>query len=54
MVQEKDQDSLELTDKLRRVDVDALLRGSREICLVYNGTEYRLRLTSNDRLILTK
>lgn len=54
MVREKDQGSMELTDRLRRIDVDALLRGAREICLVYNGTEYRLRLTSNDRLILTK
>jgi hemin uptake protein HemP len=31
-----------------------LLRGAREISILHAGEAYRLRLTSNDRLILTK
>jgi hemin uptake protein HemP len=31
-----------------------LLRGRREAILVHNGSEYRLRITANGRLILTK
>jgi len=38
----------------RRVDVRDLLAGDRELILVYEAAEYRLRLTSNDKLILTK
>jgi hemin uptake protein HemP len=39
---------------LPRVEVRALLGGSREIIVVHKEAEYRLRLTSNDKLILTK
>lgn len=31
-----------------------LLRGAREITILHAGETYRLRLTRNDRLILTK
>jgi hemin uptake protein HemP len=31
-----------------------LLRGGREVTIVHAGETYRLRLTSRDRLILTK
>ncbi|HEV7268899.1 MAG TPA: hemin uptake protein HemP [Falsiroseomonas sp.] len=31
-----------------------LLRGAREVIIVHAGENYRLRLTSRDRLILTK
>ena len=31
-----------------------LLRGAREITILHAGEVYRLRLTSNDKLILTK
>ena len=31
----------------------ALLGSSRELVIVHNGREYRLRLTQNDKLILT-
>ncbi len=34
--------------------VSDLLRGGREAILVHNGAEYRLRITANGRLILTK
>jgi hemin uptake protein HemP len=39
---------------LRRVAVDELLGGKREIVLLHAGEEYRLRVTSNGKLILTK
>ena len=39
---------------LPRVRVADLLEGGREAVLVHDGTEYRLRLTSNGKLILTK
>ncbi len=32
----------------------AILRGAREIAITHHGEVYRLRVTSNDRLILTK
>lgn len=31
-----------------------LLRGAREVAILHGGEVYRLRLTSKDRLILTK
>jgi len=31
----------------------ALLGSNRELVIVHNGREYRLRLTQNDKLILT-
>ncbi len=37
-----------------RIDASTLLASGREIILVHNQQEYRLRLTSNDKLILTK
>ena len=37
-----------------RVQVADLLGGGREAVLVHEGAEYRLRLTSNGKLILTK
>ena len=37
-----------------RIDASTLLASGREIILVHKDTEYRLRLTSNDKLILTK
>jgi hemin uptake protein HemP len=37
-----------------RIPVAELLGGGREAVLVHDSTEYRLRLTSNGKLILTK
>lgn len=37
-----------------RVPVETLLAGGREAILLHGVTEYRLRLTSNGKLILTK
>lgn len=36
------------------VDSDALFGKSNELTIIHNGEEYRLRLTSNSKLILTK
>jgi len=40
--------------RLRRINVFDLLDGERELILVHRQSEYRLRLTNNDKLILTK
>lgn len=37
-----------------RIDASTLLASGREVILIYNEQEYRLRITSNDKLILTK
>jgi hemin uptake protein HemP len=37
-----------------RIPVADILGGGREAVLVHESTEYRLRLTSNGKLILTK
>lgn len=39
---------------VRRYAVAELLRGGREVILVHEGAEYRLRITGNGKLILTK
>ncbi len=39
---------------VKRIAIGDLLGGGREAVLVHDGTEYRLRLTSNGKLILTK
>jgi len=38
----------------RRLDVQTLLGPAQEVVLVHNGEDYRLRITSKGRLILTK
>ena len=42
------------TPKLRRLKVSDLLAGEREIILDHDGQDYRLRITANGKLILTK
>ena len=39
---------------VKRIAVRDLLDGRREAVLLHDGAEYRLRLTSNGKLILTK
>ena len=39
---------------VKRIAVSDLLNGGREAVLLHDGDEYRLRLTSNGKLILTK
>lgn len=38
----------------QRTDSTHLLQGGRELLIAHAGEEYRLRLTRNDKLILTK
>ena len=40
--------------KLRRLKVSDLLAGEREAILEHDGQDYRLRITANGKLILTK
>ena len=42
------------SQQVRRIDLSDLLAGAREAVLLHDGSEYRLRLTSNGKLILTK
>lgn len=39
---------------MTRIDVQSLLGAQREAILVLQGNEYRLRITSKGKLILTK
>lgn len=39
---------------MRRVSSQVLLKGGRELVIQHQGSEYHLRLTRNDKLILTK
>lgn len=39
---------------VRRVTSDELLAGRRELVIEHSGEEYRLRVTSKGKLILTK
>ena len=40
--------------KIRRLKVSELLAGEREAVLEHDGQDYRLRITANGKLILTK
>ncbi len=40
--------------KMHRVSAEALMQNTREIVIEYQGSDYRLRITSNNKLILTK
>jgi len=44
----------ELASETRRVSSELLLKGARELVIQHQGNEYHLRLTRNDKLILTK
>jgi hemin uptake protein HemP len=37
-----------------RIELAELLGGRREAIIVHNGADYRLRVTANGKLILTK
>ena len=42
------------THPQQRIDSGRLLAGARELVIDHAGQQYRLRLTRNDKLILTK
>jgi hemin uptake protein HemP len=52
MATAKPQQPVPLT-ALNRVSSEALLGAAKELVIVHNGREYRLRLTQNGKLILT-
>lgn len=43
-----------LSGTVPRLTSDTLLRGARELLIEHQGELYRLRLTGNNKLILTK
>jgi len=51
--QSKDEDGPR-ADSLRRVPLSRILGSDREIVIEFNGADYRLRITRNQKLILTK
>ncbi|WP_426662659.1 hemin uptake protein HemP [Rhodanobacter aciditrophus] len=46
--------SADAAPAVRRVSSQSLLDGGRELVIQHQGSEYHLRLTRNDKLILTK
>lgn len=44
----------EKSDTVRTMQVQELMGNGREVIIIHQGDEYRLRLTSNNKLILTK
>ncbi|MEO8204511.1 MAG: hemin uptake protein HemP [Betaproteobacteria bacterium] len=46
-------ESLAATHPPRRISSETLLGSQRELVIVHNGREYRLRLTQNGKLLLT-
>lgn len=42
------------TQPLTKLDTHSLFDGRREVLIVHNGEEYRLRITRQEKLILTK
>ncbi|MCZ8182456.1 MAG: hemin uptake protein HemP [Beijerinckiaceae bacterium] len=51
---QRDQLPVDPASGLGLVDVADLLGSEREAILLHNGDRYRLRVTANNRLILTK
>ncbi|HEX9462433.1 MAG TPA: hemin uptake protein HemP [Alphaproteobacteria bacterium] len=39
---------------VRRLPLDSIMAGSREVIIEHRGQDYRLRVTSNGKLLLTK
>ena len=46
-------DEARQSEQEKRVTSEALLGSKRELVILHNGREYRLRLTQNGKLILT-
>jgi hemin uptake protein HemP len=44
-----------ISEEMRlKMDTQELFKTQNEIIIIHRGEEYRLRITSNDKLILTK
>ncbi|MHB1059273.1 MAG: hemin uptake protein HemP [Rhodanobacter sp.] len=48
------QPSAPIAAAARHISSQSLLEGARELVIQHQGSEYHLRLTRNDKLILTK
>ena len=44
----------ERADAPERIAIEAILRGRQEVIIQHRNEEYRLRITSNGKLLLTK
>jgi hemin uptake protein HemP len=44
----------EVMFKNNKIESNVLFANSHEVTIIHNGQEYKLRLTSNGKLILTK
>lgn len=42
------------SETVKQMQVQELMGDDREVIIIHQGEEYRLRLTSNNKLILTK
>ncbi|GAB2175678.1 hemin uptake protein HemP [Dongia sp. agr-C8] len=51
---DRDADARRQPESLRRVPISRILGSDREIVIEFNGADYRLRITRNQKLILTK
>ncbi|MFD2206920.1 hemin uptake protein HemP [Kiloniella antarctica] len=49
-----DSTSQDTQSQIPRISAQALMQSAREIVIEYQGNDYRLRITSNEKLILTK
>lgn len=47
-------DGLPIAEAVRVISSQRLMDGARELRIEHAGSEYRLRVTRNDKLILTK
>ncbi len=53
MTNTKAKSAAQPSEALKRVSSQALLGQAKELVIVHNGREYRLRLTQNGKLLLT-
>ena len=37
-----------------RIESDEIFQSTRQLCILHNGSEYKLQVTGNGKLILTK
>ncbi len=49
-----EQDRAQPTESVRRVPLSKILGDDREVVIEFNGADYHLRITRNEKLILTK
>lgn len=53
-IDKADKKSLTQHGAIRRIPLSDILDGEREVIISHQNEEYRLRLTSNNKLLLTK